>query len=129
MDGYNYVPDGAHRHRELEKVQKEILQQHKYIESQINALRTNMKAYCGTPMCNTINDVTRNVDFATYELTPHQRKPYNHNGVYTNTTTAVVPSAAAAVVPLYQYENRNPYNYKQFNTNYYKRPSQYVYNK
>lgn len=127
MDGYNYVPDGAHRHRELEKVQKEILQQHKYLETQINSLRNNMRAYCGTPTCNSINDTTRINYNNNYDLAPY-RKPYNNN-VYHNgySSNAVVPAAIMPAAPLYQYENRNPYNYKQFNINYYKRPSQYVY--
>nr|AXS01121.1 ORF101 [Spodoptera frugiperda granulovirus] len=123
MNGYNYVPDGAHRHQELEKVQKEIMQQHKYLESQINSLRANMKAYCGTPTCNAINDVAAvtRVNYNTnLDVSPY-RKPFTT--IYNNPPAAIVPAA----VPLYQPDHRTPYNYKQFNTNYYKRPSQYVF--
>lgn len=121
MDGYNYVPDVAQRHHDLEKVHKEILQQHKYLEGQINALRTNMKAYCGTPTCNAMHDVARVNHNNAYDLSPY-RKPFNN----TYNSNVYVPPAILPAAPLYQFENRNPFNYKQFNTNYYKRPSHYV---
>lgn len=43
---HHYVPDGSHRHHELEKVQREILQQHKHIETQLNSLRDNIRTMC-----------------------------------------------------------------------------------
>jgi hypothetical protein len=43
---YHYTADGAHRHHELEKVQQEILKQHKHIESQLNLLNNNIKSLC-----------------------------------------------------------------------------------
>ncbi|ABQ52033.1 hypothetical protein SlGVgp090 [Spodoptera litura granulovirus] len=46
MDEYNYVPDGAHRHLEIERVQKEIIKQHKYIESQLNLLKNSIRNSC-----------------------------------------------------------------------------------
>lgn len=119
MDDLKYVPDGAHRHREIEKVQKEILQQHKYLEGQINALRTNMKAYCGTPTCNVLNDVGGRANY-NYDFIAPYRKP----NVYYNSS---LPAALLPSSPLYQYDNRGPYNNRQYNTNYYKRPSQYVF--
>lgn len=45
-DHYNYVPDGSHRHHEIEKVQREILQQHKYLETQLNQLRDTIRGVC-----------------------------------------------------------------------------------
>lgn len=45
-DKYNYVPDGAHRHPELEKIQRDIMQQHKYLETQLNSLRDNIQNVC-----------------------------------------------------------------------------------
>nr|AUF82064.1 hypothetical protein [Cryptophlebia leucotreta granulovirus] len=53
------VPDGAHRHTELEKVQKEILNQHKYLETQLNMLRDNIRSICST------NGMS--CDFATFD--------------------------------------------------------------
>ncbi|QBQ01641.1 PlxyGVORF83-like protein [Hyphantria cunea granulovirus] len=43
---YHYPADGAHRHHELEKVQQEILKQHKHIENQLNQLSNNIKSLC-----------------------------------------------------------------------------------
>jgi|WetSurMetagenome_2_1015567.scaffolds.fasta_scaffold13654_4 hypothetical protein len=43
---HHYIPDGSHRHPDIEKVQREILQQHKYIETQLNALRDNIRTMC-----------------------------------------------------------------------------------
>ncbi|AKR17450.1 hypothetical protein [Mocis latipes granulovirus] len=122
VDNYNYVSDVARRRQhDIEQVQKEILQQHKYLESQINALRTNMKTYCGTPTCNEVTRMNNNNYNNTYDLTPY-RKPFNN----TYNSNVYVPPAIVPAVPLYQFENHNPYNYKQFNTNYYKRPSNYI---
>ncbi|QOD40053.1 Maph90 [Matsumuraeses phaseoli granulovirus] len=45
---HKYVPDGAHRHYDIEKVQKEILQQHKYLETQMNQLKDNIQRVCSS---------------------------------------------------------------------------------
>lgn len=44
----NLAPDGAHRHLEIEKVQKDILQQHKHIETQLNQLKEHIRHMCNS---------------------------------------------------------------------------------
>lgn len=45
----NYITTDHHydnKYHHIEKVQKELLQQHKYIESQLNQLKDNMRIMC-----------------------------------------------------------------------------------
>ncbi|ACZ63570.1 PrGVORF84 [Pieris rapae granulovirus Wuhan] len=46
IDNLYLKPDGAHRHVEIEKTQHEIIQQHKYLETQINQLKQNINNIC-----------------------------------------------------------------------------------
>ncbi|AEB00372.1 hypothetical protein [Clostera anachoreta granulovirus] len=54
---HNYVADGAHRHQDIEKVQREIIQQHKYLETQVNKLKDTIYSMrqeysqCGSNSC------------------------------------------------------------------------------
>lgn len=47
---HTFASDTSHhydsKYSHIEKVQKEILQQHKYLESQLNQLRDNIKSIC-----------------------------------------------------------------------------------
>ncbi|AAG27381.1 PxORF83 peptide [Plutella xylostella granulovirus] len=56
---HHYVSDGSHRHFDLEKVQQDILQQHKNIERQINQLKNNIALIRGydRPACSKHNRV------------------------------------------------------------------------
>ncbi|AAS82648.1 ORF90 [Agrotis segetum granulovirus] len=109
----NYAPDGAHRHYELERVQKEILQQHKRIESQLNLLRDNLRSIGNTVMGNgTTNDNGYVV---------HTRTALNNNyPSYNNPNYLAInradqpanlcsPTAAARPSAAY-YNNNNRYN-------------------
>ncbi|AER41521.1 hypothetical protein [Epinotia aporema granulovirus] len=68
---YNYAPDGAHRHHELEKVQKEILQQHNHLQTQLNKLKDDMKYACSrNGLCG--------VDYDTAGVYKIKKQPSKH---------------------------------------------------
>lgn len=81
---HHYVPDGAHRHHELEKVQREILQQHKYIESQLNSLKDNIRTMCtnGNGRCGTDYVINTVVDGHPMKENCHANRPSRY---YDNT--------------------------------------------
>ncbi|APO13970.1 ORF86 [Plodia interpunctella granulovirus] len=82
----HYLPDRQH---EIEKVQKEILQQHKYLESQLNSLRDAISSVCSSNGLNCNSLYTRHVDVHNngsndFVRNPHVRDHavhYNNLGV------------------------------------------------
>ncbi|UXX41893.1 hypothetical protein [Psilogramma increta granulovirus] len=93
-DTHNY----SHKHLDskyshIEKVQKEILQQHKYLESQLNHLRDNIKSICHNGGVNCAGVDT------------------NHHPTHTTTTST-------ALVPLHRHRSFYLDDYHHHHKNY-----------
>ncbi|UYE99022.1 MAG: Clas84 [Betabaculovirus sp.] len=85
---HTFASDTSHhydsKYSHIEKVQKEILQQHKYLESQLNQLRDNIKSICHNGGVNCAGvDTIHHYNTALIPLYRHRTfyldEPHNHH--------------------------------------------------